>query len=39
MRKCKYRKECKGYYKESYTCNNKCNKRYCGYYREFEKIN
>jgi len=32
--KCRYRKQCSGYRDNSYTCNNSCDRNYCGIYRK-----
>jgi len=35
--KCKFRKECKHYRKNSYTCNASVDKAYCGAYKKLDK--
>ncbi len=39
MKKCKYHKTCIGYRQEDYTCQSDYEAHdYCGYYKEFERI-
>jgi hypothetical protein len=37
--KCEFARECEGYRENSFSCNNYCNRNYCGKYRTKMKEN